>query len=61
MPTDRTLSDADVEAIAAALESRFTNKFAQKAGFGILSLAWKGVLYALAALALYGYMHGGSR
>ncbi|MGN6312871.1 MAG: hypothetical protein ACTHMO_03815 [Rhodanobacteraceae bacterium] len=57
----RTLTDADVQAIAAALEARFTSRFAQKAGLGLLNLAWKGLLYALAALAVYGYMHGGSR
>lgn len=62
MPHDeRTLSDADVQAIAVALEARFTAKFAQKAGLGLLNMAWKGVLYALAALTVYGYMHGGSR
>lgn len=59
--TERTLSDADVAAIAKALEERFTSKFAQKAGLGLLNIVWKGVLYALAALAVYGYMHGGSR
>lgn len=56
---DRTLTDADVEAIAARLEKRLSEQLVRKAGMGVLQLAWRGLFLAIIALAAYGYMHSG--
>ena len=50
----RTLSEADVQAIAKALEDRLASRLITNAGKGILALAWKGVLLAVLWLAVYG-------
>lgn len=58
---ERTLSDADVEAIASALEKSIADRLVRKAGSGLIALAWRGVLLAIILLAAYGVTHGGSR
>lgn len=53
----RTLSDEDVNAIAAALEKRLENKFYRDLGRGFWGLVWKailGFLVFVAAQAVYG-------
>lgn len=50
----RLLSDADVEAIAAALEKRLTNKFYRDLGKGFWGLVWKALLGFLVFVAAQG-------
>ena len=57
----RTLSDADVEAIAKALEKSIADSLVRKAGSGVLGLAWRGIALLIILLAAYGMTHGGSR
>jgi hypothetical protein len=58
---NRTLTDADVDAIAARLESRINDRFVRGAGVGVLRFAWKGLTYAIVALAVYAWAHSGGR
>jgi hypothetical protein len=51
---NRTLSDDDVKAIAAQIESGITQRFQLNVGRGVLGLVWKVVLYALIITAAYG-------
>jgi len=57
MGDERTLSDADVQAIAAALEKRLGDSLVRKAGSGLLAFAWRGLLLAILLLAAYGIAH----
>lgn len=57
----RTLTDADVEAIASALEKSIADRLVRKAGAGVLSLAWRGFLLAIILFAAYAVAHGGHR
>ncbi|HET7332341.1 hypothetical protein [Dyella sp.] len=61
MSHERTLTDADVQAIAAALEKSIADRFVRKAGMGVLTLAWRGFVLAIILLAGYYMAHGGSR
>jgi hypothetical protein len=54
----RNLTEADVEALAAALEDRLTNRFYGNLGRGLWGLAWKAVLVAVAGIAAYGSLKG---
>jgi len=56
---ERTLTDADVEAIAAKVESRIADKFVRGAGLGVLRMAWRGVILAIILLAAYSFAHSG--
>lgn len=56
--SDRTLTDADVQAIVAAFEARMTEKFYRDLGKGLLGLVWKGLLGALLFIAAYGAYRG---
>jgi hypothetical protein len=59
---ERTLSDADVEAIAAQLKEQLRNEFIRGAGVGVLRFAWKGLTYLIVGLAVYAWSHhGGAR
>lgn len=51
---ERTLTDADID----ALEERFVQRFYSNLGKGMWSLAWKGAVLILLALAAYGYSKG---
>ncbi|WP_124861873.1 hypothetical protein [Burkholderia anthina] len=59
MEDNRTLTDADVRAIAAQIESGITQRFQVNVGRGVLGLAWRVFMYALVALAAYGAGAGG--
>lgn len=61
MQDQRTLSDADVEAIAKALEKSIADSLVRKAGSGVLGLAWRGIVLAIVLLAGYAALHGGQR
>ena len=54
MDDNRTLTDADVRAIAVAIEQGITQRFQLNVGRGVLGLAWRVVIYALVAVAAYG-------
>lgn len=54
----RTLTDADVDAIAAKLESRLTNKFYRDLGRGFWGIVWKAILGFLVFLAAQGAATG---
>lgn len=54
----RTLSDADVDAIAARLESRLADRFVRGAGDGALAILKRLLLWAVIALAGYALAHG---
>jgi hypothetical protein len=51
---NRTLTEDDVKAIAAQIESGITQRFQLNVGRGILGLAWRVFVYALVAVAAYG-------
>jgi hypothetical protein len=51
---NRTLTEDDVKAIAAQIESGITQRFQLNVGRGVLGLAWRVFMYALVALAAYG-------
>lgn len=52
----RTLSDADVEAIAKVLETRLSNKFYRDLGRGFWGIVWKAILGFLVFVAAQGAM-----
>jgi hypothetical protein len=54
----RLLTDADVEAIAAALESRLEDRFYNNLGKGLWGLAWKFIIAVLMIIAAYGAAKG---
>ncbi|PRY07074.1 hypothetical protein [Paraburkholderia sp. BL25I1N1] len=54
MDDNRTLTEADVKAIAAQIEVGITQRFQLNVGRGVLALVWKVILYALIATAAYG-------
>jgi hypothetical protein len=55
---ERSLTDADTEALAAALEARIVKRFYLNIGMGVWGLAWKGVVILLVLLAAYGAARG---
>jgi hypothetical protein len=54
----RNLTDADVEAIADALEARITSSLYRNIGQGVWALFQKAVIGAIVAIAAYGYFKG---
>jgi hypothetical protein len=54
MNDGRILSDADAEAIAAALEKRLEDRFMVNLGKGVWALIWKAAIVLLVAIAAYG-------
>ena len=54
MDDKRNFTDADIEALVAALR----NNFFQNLGRGLVDLAWKGILYIAIGLSLYGASKG---
>lgn len=51
---NRTLTDADVEAILEQAEKRFYSNL----GKGVWGLVWKALILALVAIAATGYLKG---
>lgn len=51
---ERNLTDADIEALATALETRLARHFYLNIGKGVWGFVWKGLLVALLAVAAYG-------
>lgn len=54
----RTLSDADVEAIAARLESRLTDRVVKGAGTGALQFVKRLAFWAIVGAFTYALAHG---
>ena len=54
----RTLTDADVEAIATALERKIISNFYSDLGKGVWGIAWKILVGAILAVAAYGAVKG---
>lgn len=54
----RSLTDADAEAIAMALERRVRRRFYEDLGKGLWSWVWKVLLGSLIAIAAYGGLKG---
>lgn len=54
MDDKRTLTEADVRAIAEQIEKGITQKFQLNVGRGVLAVVWKVILYTLIGLAAYG-------
>lgn len=54
----RNLTDADVEAIASALQARLKNEFYQDLGKGVWGIAWKVIVSLIIAIAAYGAAKG---
>lgn len=50
----RTLTDADAQAVAAALHQRIVKQFYLDLGKGVFSLIWKAVVAAFVLIAAYG-------
>lgn len=55
----RNLTDADVEAIAQALQVRLKNEFYQDLGKGVWGIAWKVIVAIIISVAAYGAAKGG--
>jgi hypothetical protein len=54
MDDKRTLTDADVSAIATQIEQTFMRQFQLNVGRGVLGMVWRMFVYALVAIAAYG-------
>lgn len=50
----RTLTDADIEALVRILEQRLEKKFYHDLGKGLWGMAWKGLMAVLLFVAAYG-------
>ena len=58
MHEDRNLTDADIEALADAIETRMLGRFYGNIGRGFMSIVWKGAIIILLFLAAYGQYGG---
>lgn len=54
-----TLSQADIDAIAEAIEERLVKTVTTNVGRGVLALVWKAILTALILIAAYGMLQSG--
>lgn len=55
---ERTLTDADVDAIAARLESRLSERIVKGAGSGLLEFCKRLIVWAIIGLFAYAVAHG---
>lgn len=51
---NRTLTDADAAAVAAALHKRIVKQLYLDLGKGVFSLIWKAIVAAIVLIAAYG-------
>lgn len=56
--SDRTLTDADVEAVADALEKRLVEKFYADLGRGVWGYVRKAIVIVVLAVVVAGAYHG---
>lgn len=52
--SDRRLSEDEIDEIAKKVTEKLQNDLFINVGYGLVSLAWKGVVIILIALAAYG-------
>lgn len=55
--SERSLTDADIEALSDALLARAKREFYTDLGRGFWALAWRGAVVGLLAVAAYGAVH----
>ena len=55
---ERSLTDADIEAIVASLEERLTTALYKNVGKGVWALFQKAVIGVIITVAAYGYFRG---
>lgn len=55
------LSDGDIDKIAEKLEERLVRRFHVNLGKGLWGFAWRGIVIAVIALAIYGASFKGWR
>lgn len=55
---ERSLTDADVEAIASALEKQLSERIVKGAGTGILQFSKRLIFWAILGLFAYAVAHG---
>ncbi len=58
MPPQRTLTDADVEAIISGLCTRVKTEFYQDLGKGLWGFVWKCVIASMIGIAAYSGLKG---
>ena len=58
MENGRTLTDADIIAIANAISKNMSEKFYNDLGKGVWSLIWRGIIIVCLSIASYGAMKG---
>lgn len=57
-PSERTLTDADIDAIVNKAEQVVLSRFYRNLGMGLWSMAWRAVVIAIIGVAAYGAMTG---
>jgi hypothetical protein len=57
-PDQRTLTDADIEAIVNKAEQVILARFYRNLGMGLWSMAWRAVVVAIVGIAAYGALSG---
>ncbi len=55
----RTLTDADVEALTEAMRKKWIDSFYKDLGKGVWALVWRAVVIAVVAIAAYGALKTG--
>lgn len=55
----RTLTDADVEALTEAMRKKWITSFYQDLGKGVWALVWRAVVLAIVLVAAYGAIKSG--
>lgn len=55
---NRSITDADAEAIAYAFRKQLKQEFYNDLGQGVWALVWRGVVFALLFIAAYGAAKG---
>lgn len=58
LPPGRTLTNDDVDAIAARLEARLSDRIVKGAGSGALTFVKRMFVWGVIALAAYAFAHG---
>jgi hypothetical protein len=54
----RTLTDADIDAIVNKAEEVILSRFYRNLGMGLWSMAWRAIVIAVIGIAAYGYLTG---
>jgi hypothetical protein len=57
-PSERTLTDADIDAIVNKAEEVILSRFYRNLGKGLWSMVWRAIVVAIVAIAAYGAATG---